>query len=93
MSDQSQINDGGPAFPVAYHLPGCDREKGCVNECPVASLSGVTGISLRAWFAGKAIQGFMSNPQVPLTADRDVANACVMWADMMIAALKQKTNQ
>lgn len=57
MNEQTQIDDGGPAFPIAQHLAGCDHENGCVNECPVVSLVNVSGMSLRDWFAGQAISG------------------------------------
>lgn len=46
------INDGGPAFPG----PSDYRQDGS----PV--WGGATGMSLRDWFAGQALAGFMSQP-------------------------------
>lgn len=44
-----EINDGGPAFPV----PMVPWEGGFINvEC--------TGMSLRDWFAGQALQGILA---------------------------------
>ena len=48
----SDINDGGPAFPLA---PVVDPETG--QFCGPHS----TGMTLRDWFAGMALQGYLAN--------------------------------
>ena len=45
-------NDGGPAFPVTVH-------KDCHGNVAVAIDQ---GMSLRDWFAGQALAGFMAQP-------------------------------
>lgn len=80
----SEINDGGPAFP---HWDG-----------PTGKV--ISGLSKREWFAGMALQGYLSNPTsfgppVPesdkynprLVADVS-ANFAYMLADAMIRAGK-----
>jgi hypothetical protein len=45
----SEINDGGPAFPLPpANMPGC------------VPFDGHTGMSLRDWFAGQALAGLSS---------------------------------
>lgn len=83
-------NDGGPAFPIANHLAGCDHEKGCVNECPVASLPGVSGMSLRDWFAGQALAGYAQFDRDDMSCGH-IASNCYRLADAMLAARKTST--
>lgn len=48
------INDGGPAFPRTYSTDYLS------NSCAMIETSG--GMSLRDWFAGQALAGFVSQP-------------------------------
>lgn len=52
MSNTKHINDGGPAFPV-----GTEIYQG----------AGLSGMTLRDWFAGQALAGYLSN-RVSMTA-------------------------
>ena len=71
----SNIKDGGPAFPVTrHHLTG-DKE---------------SGMSLRHYYAGKALSGLLADPEQ--TNLRDVVIAAVETADLLIAEL-EKGNQ
>lgn len=67
-------DDGGPAFP-ATEANGCN--------------SGVWGMSLRDWFAGQAMSGWLADPAVRV-ADADDARThaerCYLIADAMLAA-------
>lgn len=68
-----KINDGGPAFP-------CDEN----NE-----YKAYPGMSLRAYFAGQAMQGLMADPNEDGTVD-SIARRSVAAADALIAALEVK---
>lgn len=53
----TQINDGGPAFPVAIMARQADGQ-------PMTGYDfGVQGMSMRDWLAGMAMNGFMSDSQ------------------------------
>ena len=64
--------DGGPAFP-------CDPA--CVNE-----FEGREGMTLRDYFAAKAIHGFLSNPINNNCSHDDFARASYSLADAMLKA-------
>ena len=69
------IDDGGQAFP---------------NAALGADGWGFGGMSLRAYFAAKAMQGYVAHPVVIIKDDRDafgVANSAVVMADALLAAL------
>lgn len=79
----SAPKDGGPAFPIQSHvLPNGEVR----SEHP--------GMALRDWFAGKALQGFASNPD-PQCCQATAAKMCDWaydWADtMMERREKQKS--
>ena len=71
------INDGGPAFPI-----------GDQSLHPL-----LVGMSLRAWFAGMALQGIVTIPR-KLDEDEDefqaVAEDCCHFADAMLAELAKE---
>jgi hypothetical protein len=71
-------NDGGSAFPLQAAIQGnlyFDRE---------------LGMSLRAWFAGMALSGFMANKTHATTfATRDDVQYCCAIADAMIEELEK----
>ena len=81
----SKTNDGGPAFPV----PDTYHQNGQVEY-------GATGMSLRAWYAGKALVGVLAScgplkPDPRLSQsdlDKLVAESCVRIADAMLQALE-----
>lgn len=68
-------NDGGPAFPIP-----CDPDHCTHMDCK--------GMSLRDYFAAKAMQGHLSNPSVTNHPEYDrqgLAVECYRIADAMIS--------
>jgi hypothetical protein len=47
---------------------------------------GHNGMTLRDWFAGQALAGFMASTNRPTTIARDDAEWCYIVADAMLAA-------
>lgn len=87
-----KIDDGGPAFPQ--------------DDATVNRINGAGGMSLRDYFAAKALQGYLSNPTVlppekqiqDSTNPQDMANVAALFAymvaDAMLADRKEKyTNE
>ena len=75
----STINDGGPAFPLQSIGP---------DFAP-----GYAGMTLRDYFAAKAMQGFCAREvSIECSAD-DIADDAYAIADAMLAARKQNPNQ
>lgn len=73
---------GGPAFPVH---PGMASALGCIPSSTDA------GMSLRDYFAAKAMQGILSagrDPQYGGQSMSDLANASYEIADHMLEARK-----
>jgi len=78
----AEINDGGPAFPVGFQ----EFDQTVHGKVPYI---GFPGMSLRAWLAGKALQGLITNGKIP--ADKmQVAISARDYADCMIYALNKK---
>lgn len=79
-SPATPIDDGGPAFPEPYN-PGRDERN-------------PTGLSMRDYFAAATLQALLSlrGTHSAITEgrihQRDVAEGCFEWADLMIAAWK-----
>jgi len=76
----SEIKDGGPAFPRARYV----RPDDAIND----------GMSLRAWFAGMAMQGLIPIIGIPEVGpdelwDADTAKRAVKLADAMLAELSK----
>jgi hypothetical protein len=71
----SKPTDGGAAFPEAASGPYPNGE----------IVIGRSGMSLRDWFAGMAMQGFNANPSIDF-ASIDMAEAAYKDADAMLAA-------
>ena len=68
-------NDGGPAFPAEHH----NSSNGVVTH--------YKGMSLRDWFAGQVLEGFMASNEHPTMFDpKDDAEYCYAVADAMLAA-------
>lgn len=65
-------NDGGPAFPQGQ----------AVGE--ISKLEG--GMSLRDYFAAKALQGMCADPSTAGTAGKDIVAECYDLADAMLEA-------
>jgi hypothetical protein len=71
MSDK--INDGGPAFPWELRL-----DNGAVSYSP--------GMSLRDYFAGQALAGYLACPDLSFTNSATLARDCYGIADAMLKA-------
>lgn len=68
-------NDGGPAFPGGSHING---EYDLVSD----------GMSLRDWFAGQALAGWMADPNsIPSAHDnaKAISESVYKMADAMLA--------
>ena len=70
----SEINSGGNAFPYCVWVG--DHHNGHN-----------TGMTLRQWFAGMALQGYRSNPEWGCATSKSTAEAAVMDSDALILAL------
>jgi hypothetical protein len=76
----TQIKDGGPAFPQAI----ARSEDG---QLGFSSDYGLGGISIRDYFAAKALCGYLSSGK---TNDREtIAAACYAYADAMLKAREE----
>ena len=69
-------NDGGPAYPVHANHALIDGRVVAVHE---------QGMSLRDWFAGKALQGILANPDCPERV-ADAVDSSWRIADAMLRA-------
>lgn len=67
----ADINNGGPAFPVIAS-----------NQCPIDS----HGMTLRDYFAGKALQGICTQEQWELCPPEKIAEWAYEQADAMLKA-------
>jgi hypothetical protein len=58
MSEQTKIDDGGPAFPQPNHIVDTDRgreeARGWMQD---------SGMTLRDWFAGQALAGLLASSE------------------------------
>jgi len=76
----TEKNNGGPAFP----MPGADYHD--ENGELIGNYS-QSGMSLRAWFAGLAMQGMLNGVANPISSEIAVKSFDV--ADAMIARLRK----
>ena len=85
----THTNDGGPAFPCKYNPCGLDTSM----HKPELSPRQCRGMSLRAWFAGMALQGECAceTEQFHYKNNAELASACVRKADALIAELEKGT--
>lgn len=75
MTDSNGKNTGGPAFPLHNHG----------TQTLGMHLSGMT---LRDYFAAKAMQGQLSRPNASYLEEEQVAKVAYMQADAMLEARK-----
>jgi len=82
----SAIKDGGPAFPCAEMA-----QNSSTGETVTFQWSH-TGVTLRDYFAAKAMQGFCANPDGILTTStyEKIAEMSYVQADVMLAAREAK---
>lgn len=74
--------DGGPAFPRPPFTPWTRHDNAA--DAGFAS-TGHPGVSLRDWFAGQALVGFMADPEQTGSAG-DISRAAYSLADAMLRA-------
>ena len=97
MSEATNVNDGGPAFPVGSDYAAATD----------LFLGGLSGMSLREWFAGQALPGVIAEDMSTARASTLLEEVGLAWtnansdwrlaqalqaykyADAMIAARKQ----
>lgn len=72
MQNETKINDGGPAFPRS-------------SQGPSGDLDFSTGMTLRQWYAGMALQGLMRHPDSVGESEAVIARWAFLAADAMIA--------
>lgn len=72
--------DGGPAFPVEETVRS---ESGYVTR-----VNNHIGMTLRDYFAGQALAGWIAIPTVSPQYAREVAEGCYIFADAMLEARK-----
>ncbi|AMW64487.1 hypothetical protein QIT80_gp27 (endogenous virus) [Pseudomonas phage phiAH14a] len=75
------IQDGGPAFPVAEY-DHMVFQPATVSE----TKRDLSGMSLRDYFAAKAMQGWTANPLPNDSSIKNVAEWAYRQADAMLAA-------
>lgn len=68
-AEPKTINIGGPAFPISES-----------SQTP-----GYPGMTLRQWYAGKALAGFCANSSMSSTTEEAMARYAFAQADAMIA--------
>ena len=81
MNTENQINDGGPAFPMAGNTSNWDSEK--------RQYVPQYGMTLRDWFAGQVLAGLIFHNDYGQRSDDDIANGAYSYADAMLAARNQ----
>lgn len=78
-----KLDGGGPAFPVAHGIDGNWQKE------PLPEFSGMT---LRRWYAGLAMQGYLAMCADPEISSRPAAEwtakRALEYADALIAAEK-----
>ena len=77
-------NDGGPAFArAAANRPG----ENFTHRIPEQR-----GMTIRDWFAGKALAGLVASHYENMTPHADIANDCYAQADAMLTERGDVTN-
>lgn len=77
----SKINDGGPAFPSEYVDYAADE---IGNDVPIFARS--SGLTIRDWFAGQAMQARLTGLSLPRLDIRNaIAADAYAIADAMLA--------
>jgi hypothetical protein len=78
----NQKNTGGPAFPRIGHVHPYDIEA-------EQWIHGQEGMTLRDYFAAKAMQGILSCQWVDVSDIGTISHRSYMWADAMLKAREQ----
>lgn len=91
MSDK--INDGGSAFPWQLTVKGGNKDEISGDIVPLGQdvVHQICGMSLRDWFAGMALQGYIAS--VTQSPDPDsAAEKCFDYADAMLVKREKGHN-
>jgi hypothetical protein len=102
----STINDGGPAFPLASPAATWNgqefTESGESVPAHWSATPGISGVSIRDYFAAKALQGLCANPGAAFQANDQsgwgmvnctvyaLAQTCYAIADAMLVARSEQ---
>lgn len=78
----SDINDGGPAFPVECYWDG-EKTSGIQTS---AKSGWETGLSVRDYFAAKAMQAMLTNVNVAEAPNEKISEWSYAMADAMLNA-------
>lgn len=81
----NEPNDGGNAFPIAAPVEALDRYWPVIGDAETMRKQ-FTGMTLRDWFAGMALQGMLAADTQLRIAGSLVADAAYEQADAMIKA-------
>ncbi len=80
-------HNGGPAFPTPWHNDG-DMNNSAPDGAviPPGGIHHLSGMSLRDWFAGQALAGYLSDPDIVTTGEavKAIAKAMYRVADAML---------
>lgn len=79
----SALNDGGPAFPGFGEIFTTDAA-GQTGPQSLWGMHGGSGMSLRDWFAGQALAGWLADGATP--NPEDAAGRAYGYADAMLGA-------
>jgi hypothetical protein len=71
------MKDGGPAFPTHVYDPRIEPD-------PRFSIATIQGMTMRDWFAGMAMQGYISAGVPSEVTYRDMAEKFYKAADAML---------
>lgn len=86
----SMINQGGPAYPSSIDNYSEKQTTGFNGEAiEPKTFSAYPGMSLRDYFAAKAMQGWSANPIPQDSSIQEVAEWAYRQADAMLAARSQ----
>ncbi len=93
----SDINNGGPAFPFEYHNQTSKTQPGFfgTGNLPSGASQQFAGMTLRDYFAAKALQAVLTSPvdysadegaSAPMNSWDDFAQGAYQMADAMLKA-------
>lgn len=84
------VNDGGPAFPTPVcEEPHCES---CESKSAGTGIffGGTQGMTLRDYFAAKAMQGMLSTDRFGTASEETIADWAYEQADAMLRAREAK---
>ena len=79
----TKLDDGGPAFPIP--------QQQFTDGVTFISAQGNDGMSLRDWFAGQALSGFLQRKEYDKETFTTAATDAYRYADAMLETRKKGT--